>query len=77
MNTESNEGTKTGTDSSSAAQEDAAYSRQSDPQEAKKEAGKGNEHNPLDGSGANPELGTPTEEESSGAGTKTGSGSRK
>jgi len=73
MNTESNEGTKTGTDSSAGKQDDAAYSRQSDPQDAKDEAGKGNEHNPLDASGANPELGKPTDEESSGAGKKTGS----
>lgn len=73
MNTESNEGTKTGTDTSSAAQEDAAFNRQSDPQTAKEKAGEGNQHNPLDASGANPELGKPTSEESSGAGDKTGS----
>jgi len=77
MNTESNEGSKTGTNSSSAAQGDAAFSRESDPQKSKDKAGEGNEHNPLDASGANPELGKPTDEEASGAGGKTGSGSRK
>ena len=78
MNTESNEGSKTGTDTSTASQNDAAYNPDiTNPQSAKEEAGKGNKHNPLDASGANPELGKPTEEESSGAGTKTGSGSRK
>ena len=80
INTESNEGTKTGTDASSAKQDKAAYNPNiTDPQKAKDEAGKGNDHNPLDASGANPELGRPTEEVDSGAGTKTGkeAGSRK
>ena len=75
MNTESNEGSKTGTDTSAASQDDAAFNPNiTQPQSAKEEAGKGNEHNPLDASGANPELGKPTEEESSGAGEKVGSG---
>jgi hypothetical protein len=78
MNTDSNEGTKTGTDSSSAHQDKAAYDPNiTQPQKAKEKAGEGNKHNPLDASGANPELGRPTEEEASGAGTKIGSGSRK
>jgi hypothetical protein len=78
MNTDSNEGTKTGTDSSSAHQDKAAYDPNiTQPQKAKEKAGEGNKHNPLDASGANPELGRPTREEASGAGTKTGSGSRK
>ena len=77
MNTESNEGSKTGTDASSASQEEAAYNPNiTQPQSEKEEAGKGNEHNPLDASGANPELGKPTEEEASGAGKKIESGSR-
>jgi len=78
MNTESNEGSKTGTDSSSASQDEAAYNPNiTKPQAEKEEAGKGNKQNPLEASGANPELGRPTEEESSGAGTKMESGSRK
>jgi hypothetical protein len=78
MNTDSNEGAKTGTDSSSAHQDEAAYNPNiTQPQKAKEKAGEGNKHNPLDASGANPELGRPTEEEASGAGTKTGSDSRK
>jgi hypothetical protein len=77
MNTETNEGSKTGTDASSASQDEAAYNPNiTQPQSAKEEAGKGNKHNPLDASGANPELGRPTEEEASGAGKKTGSESR-
>jgi hypothetical protein len=78
MNTETNEGSKTGTDASSASQDEAAYNPSiTQPQAAKEEAGKGNKHNPLDASGANPELGRPTEEEEPGAGKKTGYGSRK
>jgi hypothetical protein len=78
MNTESNEGSKSGTDASSASQMEAAYNPNiTQPQSEKEEAGKGSDHNPLDVSGANPELGRPTEEEASGAGTKTKSGSRK
>lgn len=78
MNTESNEGSKTGTDTSTAAQSDAAYNPNiTQPQSEMEEAGKGNKHNPLDVSGANSELGRPTEEEEPGAGKKTGSGSRK
>jgi hypothetical protein len=78
MNTETNEASKTGTDASAASQDEAAYNPSiTQPDTAKDEAGKGNEHNPLDASGANPELGRPTEEEEPGAGKKTGSGSRK
>ena len=78
INTDSNEGTKSGTDSSSAHQDKAAYGPNiTQPQKAKEKAGEGNKYNPLDASGANPELGRPTEEESSGAGTQTRSGSRK
>ena len=76
MNTESNEGTKTGTDASSAQQDEAAFNPDiTDPQDAKDKAGEDNKQNPLEVSGANPELGKPTEK-SSGAGKKTGSGSR-
>ena len=78
MNTERREGTKTGTDDSTTAQSSAAFNPNiTQPQAEKEEAGKGNEHNPLDASGANPELGRPTEEDAPGAGTKTRSGSRK
>jgi len=72
MDTQSTEHSKTGGDSSAASQDEAAYDPNvTQPQSEKKEAGKGNEHNPLDASGANPELGRPTEEEESGAGKKT------
>ena len=78
MNTESNEGSKSGTDASSASQDEEAYNPNiTQPQSAKEEAGKGNKHTPLDASGANPELGRPMEEGDSGAGTKTRSDSRK
>ena len=72
MDTQSTEGSKTGGDSSAASEHEAAYNPDiTQPQSEKDEAGKGNEHNPLDASGSNPELGKPTEEEESGAGKKT------
>jgi hypothetical protein len=78
INTETNEGSKSGTDASSTSQDKASYNPSiTKPQAAKEEAGKGNEHNPLDASGANPELGRPTEEEEPGAGKKTRYSSRK
>jgi hypothetical protein len=78
MNVDSNEGSKSGTDSSSAHQDEAAYNPNiTQPQEAKEKAGEGNKYNPLDASGANPELGGPTKDETSGAGTQTGSSSSK
>ena len=69
INTESNEYAKSGTDDVAAGQEEAAFDPNiSDPQEAKKKAGEGNEVNPLDASPANPELSRPTEESGGGAG---------
>lgn len=62
---------QSGSDSTAAANESAAFSRTSDPQEAKKEAGKGNEVNPLDASPANPNLGTPTREVEGGSKEKS------
>lgn len=64
---DANEYSKSGTDTSAAAQDEAAYNDNiSDPQEAKKEAGKGNEVNPLDASPANPDISSPTSEEEGG-----------
>jgi len=71
MDTQSTQHSKGG-DDSAASQDEAAYNPNvTQPQQEKKEAGKGNDSNPLDASGANPELGKPTEEEESGAGKKT------
>ena len=58
---------KSGTDDSSAGNKDAAFDPNiTDPQEAKKKAGEGNEVNPLEASPADPDFGAPTREESSG-----------
>lgn len=72
MDTQSNEYSKSGTDTDAAEQNHVAFDSSSpnDPEEAKKQAGKGNEVNPLDASPANPELSSGTSEESSGAGKK-------
>lgn len=73
MDTQPNEYSKSGTDADSAAQEHAAFNPNSstDPDEARKEAGKGNEVNPLDQSPANPELSSGTSEVSPGVAKKT------
>lgn len=76
MDTQANEYSKSGTDAASAAQENAAFDPNSsnDPDEARKEAAKGNEANPLDASPANPELSAGTSEVSSGAAKKQSEG---
>lgn len=67
IDTGANEYAKSGTDDTAAQNESAAFNPNiTDPQEAKKEAGKGNEVNPLDASPANPDLGKPTNEEGPG-----------
>lgn len=69
---QSNEYSKSGTEEATAAQDKAAFDPNSsnDPDEARKEAGKGNDVNPLDASPANPELSSGTSEVSGGADKK-------
>jgi hypothetical protein len=74
LNPEADEYSISGTDDSTAEQEDAAFSRVSDPQEAKEKAGEGNEVNPLDASPANPEISQGTAEEEGGAKKKQSEG---
>ena len=65
MNTDANENAKSGTDDTTAHNDEAAFSGNiSNPQEAKDKAGEDNDVNPLDASPANPELGQPTREAS-------------
>lgn len=76
MDTQANEYSKSGTDAASAEQEYTAFDPNSpnDPDEARKEAGKGNDVNPLDQSPANPELSSGTSEVSPGAAKKQSEG---
>jgi hypothetical protein len=63
ISTDANEYAKSGTDDTVAGNEQAAFDPSiTDPQEAKKKAGEGNEVNPLDASPANPKLSRPTRE---------------
>jgi len=80
MNPEANEYSKSGTDDTSAKNEEAAFDPNiTDPQEAKDKAGEGNDVNPLDASPANPEISQGTAEEEGGAKKKMseGGGGRK
>lgn len=71
INPEANEYAKSGTDNTAASNDEAAFDPNiTDPQEAKKKAGEGNEVNPLDASPANPEISKGTEEEEGGSGKK-------
>ena len=71
MNTDANEYSKSGTDDTASANEEAAFDSNSpDPQEAKEKAGEGNDVNPLNASPANPEMSQHTSEASGGAGKK-------
>lgn len=76
MDTQANEYSKSGTDTETAKNHDAAFNPNSpnDPDEARKQAGKGNEVNPLDQSPANPELSSGTSEVSGGADKKMSEG---
>lgn len=75
MNPEANEYSKSGTDDTSAANEDAAFNPNiTDPQEAKDKAGEGNTVNPLDSSPANPEISQGTSEEEGGSKKKMSEG---
>lgn len=73
---QSNEYSKSGTEEETAAQDKAAFDPNSsnDPEEAMKEAGKGNDVNPLDASPANPGLSSGTSEVSGGADKKMSEG---
>jgi predicted component of type VI protein secretion system len=75
MDPEPNEYSKSGTDDSSAANEEAAFDPNiTDPQEAKDKAGEGNAVNPLDASPANPEISKGTAEEEGGSKKKLSEG---
>jgi len=68
LNPDADEYAQSGTDDTAAANESAAFSTKNpDPQDAKKEAGKGNKVNPLDASPANPDISQPTSEKDGGA----------
>ena len=68
INRDPNEYSKSGTDDSSAANEEAAFDPNiTDPEEAKKKAGEGQDGNPLDASPANPDMSKGTAEEEGGA----------
>lgn len=55
-----NDGTRSGRDDDVSAQEDAAFNpRKTDPDAEREAAGRGNETNPLDASGANQEFSKP------------------
>ncbi|KAK5083894.1 hypothetical protein LTR05_006401 [Lithohypha guttulata] len=73
---QSDEYSKSGTEEETAAQDHAAFDPNSsnDPEEAMKEAGKGNDVNPLDASPANPGLSSGTSEVSGGADKKKSEG---
>lgn len=76
MDTQPNEYGKSGTDAAVAENESAAFDPKgsNDPEDARKEAGKGNDGNPLDVSPANPELSAGTSEVSPGADKKMSEG---
>lgn len=68
MSPEADENALSGSDDAAAANEEAAFDPNiTDPQEAKKKAGEGNEGNPLEASPANPDLSAGTAEEEGGS----------
>ncbi|KAK4937120.1 hypothetical protein LTR10_022172 [Elasticomyces elasticus] len=75
MNPEANEYAKSSSDDSAAKNEDAAFDPNiTDPEEARKKAGEGNEVNPLDSSPANPDISSGTAEEQGGSKKKVSEG---
>lgn len=71
LDPQANEYAKSGSDDSAAKQEEAAFDPNiTDPQEAKKKAGEGNEVNPLEASPANPKISEGTAEEEGGVAKK-------
>lgn len=80
LDPQANEYAKSSSDDSAAKQDEAAFDPNiTDPQEAKKKAGEGNEVNPLDASPANPDISSGTAEEEGGVAKKMseGGGGRK
>ncbi len=72
-----NEYSKSGTDESASANEEAAFDPNiTDPQEAKKKAGEGNDVNPLDASPANPDISSGTAEAEGGSDPKESESSK-
>ncbi|KAL7817645.1 hypothetical protein V8C44DRAFT_321320 [Trichoderma aethiopicum] len=76
-----NEGTRSGRDEDVAAQKDAAFNpSKTDPESEKEAAGRGNETNPLNASGANQEFNKPmgdtTKAQDTGPGKETSKGGR-
>ncbi|KAI1611603.1 hypothetical protein EDD37DRAFT_650640 [Exophiala viscosa] len=75
MNPEANEYAKSSSDDSAAKNEDAAFDPDiTDPEEARKKAGEGNDVNPLDSSPANPDISSGTAEEQGGSKKKVSEG---
>lgn len=74
MDTQPNEYAKSGTDAEMAKDKAFDPNSSNDPDEARKEAGKDNETNPLDASPANTELSSGTSETSGGADKKLSEG---
>lgn len=74
---DANEYSKSGTDESAAKSEDAAFNPNiTDPEEAKKKAGEGNDVNPLDASPANPDISSGTAEAEGGVEPKESESSK-
>ncbi|EXJ95347.1 hypothetical protein A1O1_00467 [Capronia coronata CBS 617.96] len=68
LDPEASEYSKSGSDDTAAANEDAAFDPNiTDPEEAKQKAGEGNEVNPLEDSPANPEISQGTDEAKGGS----------
>ena len=76
MDTQSNEYAKSGTDTATAGQDEAAFdpNHSNDPEEEMNTAGKGNDVNPLNASPANPDISSGTSEVSGGADKKGSEG---
>ncbi|KIV80210.1 hypothetical protein PV11_07726 [Exophiala sideris] len=75
MNPEANEYAKSSSDDSAAKNEEAAFDPNiTDPEEARKKAGEGNDVNPLDSSPANPGISSGTAEEQGGSKKKVSEG---
>ncbi|KEF59577.1 uncharacterized protein A1O9_04422 [Exophiala aquamarina CBS 119918] len=71
LDPQANEYAKSGSDDTAAKQDEAAFDPNiTDPQEAKKKAGEGNQVNPLDASPANPDISQGTAEEEGGVAKK-------
>ncbi|KAK5093791.1 hypothetical protein LTR70_001568 [Exophiala xenobiotica] len=76
MDTQSNEYAKSGTDTATAGQDEAAFDpdHSNDPEDEMNKAGEGNDVNPLNASPANPDISSGTSEVSGGAKEKGSEG---